>query len=166
MIGNFQLLHQILRYSILSVLIVPIYVFSTKGYDTENGNFKIALSSLSIFVVITTLFYWKKVEYKGKVWKFLDRLTVLAILIILLYSGNKEVRGFVLLGVLFYILASTEKKPFQESDSYLNHMLFRYFAGVGLIIYSAGQPYKGVNYDEIFIGLSSFFYNFMSLHIS
>jgi len=148
MVGDFQLLNKILRFSIINILLVPIYIFATESKRSQPELLAIAI--LSIFVVFTTYFWWERVQNKPNIWKYLDRGTAASIAILTLYYGNNTARGFVALGILFFFMGMTD--TFKESDSYLNHIAFRYFVGLGIIIYVTDQPY-----EKIFVGVSTLF---------
>ena len=148
MVGDFDLLNKILRYSIVNILIIPIYIFATESKRSQDQMLAIAI--LSISVVVTTYYWWEKVNFQPTIWKYIDRAVATSLVVLIFYYGDNISRGFTSLGILFYIMGMSD--TFKESDSYLNHMLFRYFAGLGLIIYIADEPYK-----DIFIGISSLF---------
>lgn len=150
MLGNFNILNNVLRYSIISNLIIPIYVFSTEKYKDWT---KLVLAILSIVLVVTTLFYWKdwrKKKNKSLFWEWSDKLSAYTVVFLLFYFGNKETIGFTALGVLFYILGKSDS--FTEADSFLNHLMMRYFLGIAVVIYVTDKPY-----ENIFIGVLSFF---------
>lgn len=149
MIGDFNFLRSLLRFSVLNILVIPIYIFASEKYKNKE---MLAIAILSLLVIVTTVFYWTNKNKNNTLWKYSDRLIVLSILIILLYYGrdNKNIIGFISLGCLYYFLGMSD--TFKESDSYLNHMLFRYFCGLALIIYVADEPYR-----DIFIGIMTLF---------
>ena len=127
---------QIGRFSILYVLAAPIYIFATEEYKTTdnnpNGDVKLALAILIIFVVLTTLSYWENPS-RNKKWKILDRLTVLSIMSLTAIYGNNDSRSFIGAGVYFYLLGHSGE--FKNYNSFINHIVFRFFAGLGVLIF-------------------------------
>ena len=127
---------QIGRFSILYVLAAPIYIFATEEYkttaDNPNGDIKLSLAILITFVVLTTLFYWRNPR-KNKIWRILDRLTVVSIMTLTVIYGNNDSRAFIGAGVYFYLLGRSGE--WKNYNSYINHIVFRFFAGIAVLIF-------------------------------
>ena len=117
------------RFSILYVLAAPIYIFSTDEYKDPP---KLALAILILFVVLTTLIYWKKPS-KNLKWKITDRATAVAIMIVAFIYGDHDTRAFVGAGVYFYLLGHSGE--WKNYNSFINHIVFRFFAGIGVLMY-------------------------------
>ena len=105
MLGDFNFLRSLLRFSVLNILIIPVYIFASDKYKNKE---MLAIAILSLLVIFTTVFYWTNKNKNNLLWKYSDRLIVLSILIILLYYGrdNENIIGFISLGSLYYFLAA------------------------------------------------------------
>lgn len=127
--ASINFFNQIGRFSILYVLAAPVYIFATGEYKNE---IKLALAILITFVVVTTISYWKNPSQNRK-WGFLDRLTVGAIMILVAIYGNNDSRSFLGAGVYFYLLGKSGE--FKNYNSFINHIVFRFFGGLAVLIY-------------------------------
>ena len=124
-------LNQISRFSILYALSAPIYVFATEEYKDPP---KLALTILILLVIITTVNYWNKPEKKYN-WMIADRLIAVAIVILAFIYGNNETKAFLGASVYFYLIGRSGQ--FKDYNSFINHIAFRFFAGVGVLMYLA-----------------------------
>jgi hypothetical protein len=129
------------RFSILYSLAIPSYILATGEYSDPP---KMALVVLMFFVVITTLFYWKSPK-KNKKWKILDRLTVISIMSICFAYGNKNSKSFIGAGAYLYLIGYSG--GFKNYNSFINHIVFRFFAGLGIVMYVV----EDFTWNQIFV---------------
>ena len=122
-------LNKIGRFSILYVLAAPIYIFSTDEFRDPP---KLALAILISTVIITTLAYWKNPSKNFK-WKIADRLIAFSIMVVAFIFGNNDTKAFVSAGAYFYLLGHSG--DFKNFNSFINHIVFRFFAGLGILMY-------------------------------
>lgn len=139
------------RFSILYVLAAPIYIFSTEEYKDPP---KLALAVLILTVILTTLAYWKDPTKNFK-WKLADRAVAISIMIVAFIYGDNDTKGFIAAGAYFYLLGHSG--DFKNFNSFINHIVFRFFAGVGILMYIVDNElwnpiFLGINF-AIIIGL-------------
>lgn len=145
---NVNFFNKIGRFSILYVLAAPIYIFATGEYNDPP---KLAIAILSLFVIVTTLSYWKKPK-KNLRWRLLDRLTVISIMAIAFAYGNDNSRAFISAGAYLYLIGYSG--GFKDYNSYINHIVFRFFAGLGVLMYIV----QDFTWNQIFV-----LFNFLTI---
>ena len=162
MLKGLQLMQAFGRYSIVFSLGCPIYVFSTRS--ARDNPYKLSIAILVILVILTTYKLWeiKKIgnEKADPFWKYADRLTVLAIIIIALYDSDFTARSFIIAGIVYYLVGYSA--GWDDHNSFLNHIAFRFFAALGLILYVVDRK----KYQEAFVALIavvSFFGAFLTI---
>ncbi len=137
-------LNSIGRFSILYVLAGPIYIFSTDEFRDPP---KLALGILILTVILTTLAYWKNPTKNFK-WKIADRLVATSIMVVAFIFGNNDTKAFVAAGAYFYLLGHSG--DFKNFNSYINHIVFRLFAGIGVLMYIVDSEL----WNPIFLGFN------------
>lgn len=137
-------LNSIGRFSILYVLAAPIYIFSTDEFRDPP---KLALAILILLVVLTTLAYWKN-PTKNYKWRTADRLTAVSIMIVAFIFGNNDTKAFVSAGAYFYLLGHSGE--FKNFNSFINHIVFRFFAGIGVLMYIVDSE----TWNPVFLGFN------------
>lgn len=137
-------LNSIGRYSIFYTAAAPIYIFASGEYEDPP---KLALAILIITVIITTLAYWKNPGKNFK-WKIADRLIASSIVIVAFIFGNNDTKALAGAGVYFYLLGHSG--DFKNFNSYINHIVFRFFAGLAVLLYIIDSDL----WNPIFVGFN------------
>ena len=137
-------LNSIGRYSIFYTLAAPIYIFASGEYEDPP---KLALAILILTVILTTLFYWKNPDKNFK-WKIADRLIASSIVIVSFIFGNNDTKSFAGAAAYFYLLG--QSGDFKNFNSYINHIVFRFFAGLGVLLYIVDSNL----WNPIFVGFN------------
>ena len=65
-----------------------------------------------------------------------------------LIFGNNDTRAFIGAGIYFFLLGQSGK--FKNFNSFINHIAFRFFGGLGILIYVVNDKV----WNPIFVGLS------------
>ena len=150
------------RYSIVFSLGFPVYVFATQS--ARENPYKLSIAILCVLVILTTYKLWeiKKIgnEKADPFWKYADRLTVLAIIAISLYDSDFTARSFIIAGIVYYLVGYSA--GWEDYNSFLNHIAFRFFVAFGLILYVVDRK----KYQEAFVALIavvSFFGAFLTI---
>lgn len=147
MLKGYEMMRAFGRYSILGALAGPIYIFASGEYNDPP---KLTIAILILLVILTTYMYWGKKDMKRNVfWKYADRSVVLALTILPLVYGDNDVRTFLGLAGYFYFLGYASS--WIDHNGHLNHAAFRYFAGLGLILYIVKETDSV--YRDVFVGL-------------
>ena len=63
----------------------------------------------------------------------LDRLIAATIMILVLIYGNNDARAFAGAGIYFYLLGRSAE--FKNYNSFINHIVFRFFGGLGVLMF-------------------------------
>lgn len=147
MLKGYEMMRAFGRYSIFFTLAGPIYIFASGEYHDP---YKLTIAILIFLVILTTYMYWGKKDMKKTLfWKIADRSVVLALVLIPLILGNNDARTFLALAAYFYFLGYAS--AWNDHNGHLNHAAFRYFAGLGLIMYVVKESDKV--YQDVFVGL-------------
>lgn len=150
---SLNFLSKVGSYSIFFYLAAPLYIFLTDNYK---DNYKLAIAILILCVVVTTYFYWGRDKEKYGIWRYLDRLVASSIIVLAFIKADKYARGF--LGASLYFFFIGQSGSFKNYNSYINHVAFRTFAGLGLISYITSD---NLTYQTIFVVLNVVFSIFL-----
>ena len=153
MLKGYDMMLAVGRYSILLSLTAPIYVFASGEY---NDGGKLAVSILTLVVILTTYMYWTKSDLeKSGFWRYFDRSVAASLIIIpfALASGKNRwnIRTFLLLSVYFYLIGWSSY--WEDHNGHLNHAAFRYFGALGIILYIVKESDRV--YQDVFVGLAT-----------
>lgn len=162
MLKGLQLMQAFGRYSMIFSLGCPIYIFATES--ARNNPYKLSIGILCLLVIFTTYKLWEIKRIGNKkadpFWKYADRITVLTILILGLYDSDFTARSFIIAGMAYYLVGYSA--GWDDHNSFLNHIAFRFFVAFGLILYVVDKK----KYQEAFVALIavvSFFGAFLTI---
>ena len=153
--------NQIGRFSILYVLAAPIYIFATEEYKNPDGSInspKLAIGILILSVIVSTIIYWKNPK-DFPIWQKIDRAIAVSILAIAFAYGNNNSKVFVSAGAYFYLLGHSGN--WQNYNSFINHIVFRFFGGLGVLMYIVEEKF----WNGIFV-LFNFLFIFWLLFLN
>ena len=133
-------LNQIGRFSILYTIAAPIYIFVTEEYKNQDGTIdapKLAIAILILCVIASTIIYWKNPKKHG-IWQIIDRGIATSILALAFAYGNNNSKVFAGASAYFYLLGNSGN--WQNYNSFINHIVFRFFGGLAILMYIIEKP--------------------------